>query len=397
MPQAQANGQNPAQQNLMARNLVVANAQKRHQLIYSATINPAVQQIVQIPPAFAGLGLGFIVNIKANIAVAAMTGTALTKTPFGPANLLKEIRFDDLNQNTRIQTTGWHMHLLNTARASSPYLVPRQNISYPVDYGNAYPRLMQGAASIAQDANADVSCTYYVPLAYSDLDLRGAVYLNVVNATASLQLTLNNAFVSARTLAASTDAGYVTADAMTAPADVTVSTFQIEVYQVYYDMLPAANGQPILPGLDLSVVYDIKNTSFPTPTVGQDNALSYTNYRDFLSTFAIYRNRIAPTAAGFALEADINNWSLQAANYTNIWKVAPYVAGGWGRQVIDDDFPLGCYYFPTRTKPISTNQYGNMGLVINPADVQAGSAILTGYEAFAWTNRIGSAAQLNPA
>lgn len=398
MKNGNAQAQNPQAANLMARNYLVANAQKRHQLIFAETVDPASQVEVRVPPAFAGLGLGFIVNVTTEITTGA-GATPLTKTSFGPANLLKEIRFDDLNQNTRIQTSGWHMHSLNSARASTPYMSVDMKDAYPIDYGNFYSRLMQGPDAIGVSTNFNVSATYYVPLAYSDLDLRGAIYLNVVNATASLNLTLNNALVQARTLQASTEAAYVTVDAGTPPADVTVGPFEIQVYQVYYDMLPKDKntGQPILPAIDLSVVYDIKNTNFSGLTPGQDFNLAYSNYRDYLSTFALYRNRIPPDDAGFALEADINSWALQAANYTNIWKVDPYIAGGWGRQVLETDFPLGLYYFPTRTKPISTNQYGNMGLIINPAVVQPGASVIVGYEAFAWTNRIGGAATLNPA
>jgi hypothetical protein len=32
---------------------------------------------------------------------------------------------------------------------------------------------------------------YFIPLAYSSNDLRGAVYTNVVNATQNLQITIN--------------------------------------------------------------------------------------------------------------------------------------------------------------------------------------------------------------
>jgi hypothetical protein len=395
MAQAAAPRMTPQQANMAARGLIVGGAVKRTQQIYSKVIDVASENVLQIQPRNVGLILGFIVNIKTNVAVAASTGSALTVTPFGPANLLKNVSFFDLNNNTRINTTGWHLHLLNSARAQSPYLAARTNDTYPIDYGNNYPSLIQAGASIAQAANSDVAMTYFVPLAYSDQDLRGAVYANVVNATMNLQLTLNNAAVQARTLQGSSDAVYVTANGSTPVANVTVGNFTVEVYQVYYDQLPEGQNGVVLPLLDLSTVYELKNTAIPGIVANQDFPLPYSNFRDFLSTFAIYRNR-PMTNNGFANESDIAYWALESANYTNVFKVAPKYAAAWGRQTVEDDFPLGVYYVPTRSKPISTVQYGNMNLVLNAADVQTDAAVLIGYEAFALVNIIGQAGSLAP-
>lgn len=382
----------PQQANLAARGLIVGGAVKRTQQIFSKTFSAASENVLQIQPRNVGLILGFIVNVKTNVAVAG-GGSPLTLTPFGPANLVKNFSFFDLNNNTRINTTGWHTHLVNSARGNAPYLAPRTNTSYPIDYGNKYPSLVSAAATIAAGANSDVTMTYFVPLAYSDQDLRGAVYANVVNATMNLQITVNNGAISARTVAGSSDNVYNTADAVTAPANVTLGNFTVEVYQVYYDQLPEGQNGVVLPLLDLSTVYELKQTSITGITANQDFPLPYSNFRDFLSTFAVYRNR----AMTFALESDISYWALESANYTNVFKVAPKYAAAWGRQTVEDDFPLGVYYVPTRSKPISTVQYGNMNLILNATDVQAGATVLLGYEAFALVNIIGQAQSLAPA
>lgn len=385
---------NAVQANALARNMIVGGAVKRTQQIFAKTIDPSVEDTINVVPRNVGLILGFIVQVKTNIAVADSTGTALTRTKFGPANLLKQITYVDLQNNTRINTTGWHLAMLNAARSGAPYLAARQNLSYPMDYGNHWTDLIQGPATIAQDADGDVSMTYFVPLSYSDEDLRGAVYAQVVNATQNLQLVLNSGLVQARTLVASTDAGYVTANSGTAPADVTVDNFDITVYQVYYDQLPLGEERKvILPILDMSTIYELKHTAIPGVTQGQDFPLPYSNFRDFLSTIAIYRNR----AHDLMNAGDINYIALESANYTNIFKVDPDIAGAWGRQTIADDFPMGVFYIPTRSKPVSTVQYGNMNLVVNCADVQSNAAWLVGYEAFALTNILPSAQGLPPA
>lgn len=379
------------QANAMARQLIVASAIKRTQRIYSRSVSVATENVLRVEPRNAGLLLGFIVTVAANIAVPAM-GNALTATPFANYNLVEQFRFDDLNNNTRIQTTGWHMGLLNSVRSGAPYLACRTNNAYPVDFGRNFTSLQNAPDAIAADANADIHATYFIPIAYSEQDLRGAIYLGVVNATAQLQITLNATPARPRTLSNGSDAVYVTADDSTA-SDATIGNYTVEVWQVYYDMLPKSSAGIVLPMIDLATFYDIKNTNFTALTANQDYPMPYSNFRDFLSTIAVYRNRVAPTTV-FATEADVNRWKLETANYTNIWDVEPRIAGAWARQTVENDLPLGVYYFPTRTKPISTVQAGNMQLIIDPANVQANAAVLVGYESFALTNQIGQAQSL---
>ena len=383
--------QKARQANMMARQLITASATKRTQNIFSRTVSVASENVLQVAPRYVGLLLGFIVTVQTNIAVGAM-GAALTRAPFGPFNLVSQFRYDDLNNNTRVQTTGWHIGHLNSVRGGAPWLACRTNTNYPVDFGNNFPSLIQGAATIGQGENSDVSMTYFVPISYSQQDLRGAEYLGVVNATANLQITLNATPARARTLNNGTDAAYVTADAMTA-SDATIGDYTVNVFQVYYDQLPASQNGVVLPMMDLATIYDLKNTSFSGLTANEDFPLPYSNFRDFLSTIAIFRNNIAPTAA-LATEADVNLWKLESANFTNIWNVPPRIAGMWGRQNLEDDLSLGAYYFPTRDKPISTVQSGNFQLVLNAATVNAGAAILVGYESFALQNQIANAGSL---
>lgn len=384
----------PQQANLMARNAIVGSAVKRTQQIFSTTQDVSSSAVLNIAPRNVGLILGFIVQVSANVAVAG-GGTPLTLTPFGSWNLLSQVNYTDLQNNVRINTTGWHIGMLNSARSSRPYLGVQSFDSYPAGFGNYWPTLGSAAASIAAAANSDVDFTYYIPLAYSDDDLRGSVYGGVVNATQNLQLTLNANAVQARTQQGSTDAIYYTADSGTAPASVTVGNYTVTVYQVYYDQLPVGKNGIILPALDISTIYELKNTSVGSVVANQDYPIPYSNFRDFLSTVAVYRNKPA-TADEFMANSDINYLALESANYTNLFKVGPDIASAWARQVIGTDPPLGVFYIPTRAKPISTVQFGNMNLVFNCADVQANAAFLIGYEDFALQNIIGNAQGLPP-
>jgi hypothetical protein len=144
-----------------------------------------------------------------------------------------------------------------------------------------------------------------------------------------------------------------------------------------------SSGEYILPPLDVSTIYDIKNTTVSQLVAGQDTAILYPNFRSFLSTIAVYNNG-GTLAAG----TDINYWSLKAASSLSIWQYPPIVSALFSRSTFMADPPLGTYYFSHRAQPINTFNYGNMGLVINPISVNSGAAVLVGYEALARQNTI---------
>jgi hypothetical protein len=216
--------------------------------------------------------------------------------------------------------------------------------------------------------------------------LRGAIYANVNNATFNLQLTVNpNLLVG--TGVDPTLAMYRSSSGVVA----TMPTFTITVYQNYLDQLPTLpNGRPMLPELDISTAYMLNNTSFSGLVSNQDNPMQYANFREFMSTTLIFDN-----AGALNVGSDISYIALQSANYTNIWKYDPNLSSLQTRLIIQDDAPAGMYYFDHRTKPIATNQYGNMQLVVNPNTLSSAAAsFLVGYEALALINMVSQAGSL---
>jgi hypothetical protein len=153
------------------------------------------------------------------------------------------------------------------------------------------------------------------------------------------------------------------------------------------------NGQFILPMMDLSTIYEIKNTTFSAIVANNDFPMQYPNFRDFLSTFAVYNSNPA-IATGRGVGGDINAWKLQAANLTNIFNLEPSLVALRSRQLIQTDFPKGVYYFGSRHKPIATTQYGNMQLVLNASAAAAGAYCLVGWEDFGLQNVITQAGSL---
>jgi hypothetical protein len=225
-------------------------------------------------------------------------------------------------------------------------------------------------------------------LSYSDDDLRGAVYSNLVNATQNIQLTFNANPVTAGT-ADNLNAIYSGA----AGSAGSLTSCNVTVYQQYLDQLPMLKGGlPILPGIDISTIYQLKTTPFVNIAANQANYFGYNNFNSFVSTFAIFNS--TGNAGGRLYGSDVNYWQLVAANLTNLWQFDPLTATQFSRDHLMTDLPAGTYYFPTRRKPILTNQYGNIQLALTPLAGGAAAYVQILWEYFASLNTATSGASL---
>lgn len=374
----------PAQQNAIARQAILNNAVDRIQQIFTQTFSAATTGVLNVQPRNVGLIKGFIVDVIASVTNSA--GGTATLTSFGAANLLSQITLTDLQNNTRIQTAGWHCHLINTARSMKPFGLPFALNGTPAVKYNAAWGEISAPATIAASGNGTVVMRYYIPCAYSQKDLRGAIYANVTNASMNLQLTINPNFLVASGDA--TLAGY-SGSAGGAGTLGGIGNVTVNVYQQYLDQLPQGQQGPILPIMDLSTVYELKNTNVNGLSVGQDFPIPYSNFRTFMSTFMVFDN-------GGTLNAgsDINYLALQSANYTNIWKMSPTELALLSEIAIGCDWPLGVYYASHRNRPINTSQFGNIQFIVNPSTVNAGAQCLVGYEDFAIVNTLNTAGGL---
>ena len=411
---AQTQQQSAQQVNQVARAAIKARSVRMLQQIYSQNIaTPNAGQVVTVNPRNVGLILGFWVKVVLNITNTTAAST-LTLSDFGPANVLSQIQFNDLSNNTRIQTTGWHVNMINswkTRRAFASALIGAsggntglqvasifptltfEGEDSPINYGSNWTAISALASIGEGGGTGTVTMWYYVPLAYNpdnpqSPDLRGAVYANVVNATMQLLLTVNpNMFAAFQT--DSTSAVYFAA---ANHALVTSTTGSITVYQDYLDQLPVGNQGVLLPILDLATIYELKYTNVTAITPAQDFPYQYANFRDFLSTISVYNNNGSYNGRGVG--ADINTWALQSANFTNIWKIEPALAAIMARQHIGLDLPPGTYLFDSRNRPISTTQYGNMQLVLNAITAAAGAYELIAVEDFALVQTLSMAGSL---
>lgn len=396
---AAAGPQSAMQANYAARQAVLQQGYPMLQQIASGSINPANQQIVNVPPQNVGLIKGFLVEVVTNFTVAATDALALT--PFGAANILQNVLFQDLQNYQRINTTGWHIAFLNSARQGRPFMSNTAS-DYPSGtggFGSNYRAQYAPAAPAATDTYA-MRTYYWIPLCYSHNDLTGAIYAGVVNATMNLQLTF---CTSAQFAVANGDPATAVYSGNTA----TVNSHTYTIYQSYIDQLPVnpKGGGLILPAIDLNTIYELKNVTTPSIVQAQDNYIGYSNFRHFMSTFAFFHNGSAWNSAPNSgtnpypgengeFGADINYWSFRTANYTDTRKADPFTWKGLEAQKLLEQFPVEMFYFDTRDKPIYTTQTGNVNLVLNPSIANSGAYVQTAYEMLANVNNLVNAGSL---
>lgn len=381
---APANNVSPQQANMMARSLILRGGQVGN--VYYPPALDVWQPQNPVLPSNPGLGsvitmyvrnVGLVKRLVLQFTATITAGSgALTLTKNGLANFVSNVTFYDLGNNQRINTTGWHLTAISSAKRKRVFGAA-VTTDTPLGYGNVNNRVMYAPPSIAASGTTEVDFVLEIPFVKNDMDLRGAIFADVTQATMQVQVTINpNMFVA--NTADPTLAVYQSASAVLG----TLSGLTVQMYQNYLDALPRnpQNGAPILPAIDLGTAYLLNATASGLPVANQDNGISFINAREYESVAFIYDNNGVQNVNG----SDINYVSLQSANFTNILNLNGKMLGLMQRNILGDDFPAGMYYLDFRHRPINTNQYGNMQLVVNPATVGgSGAVILLGWEAYA--------------
>lgn len=322
-----------------------------------------------------GLVKRIIVYFKATVTAGATSTQYLTGAQaananpgFGLANFISNVTFSDLGNNQRINTTGWHLTAISSAKRRGVFGAA-YTTDTPLAYGNNNTRIMYAAPTVTATNSTEIDFFLEIPFVKNDTDLRGAIFADVTQATAQIQITLNpTMFVSST--ADSTLAMYQSGGSDLA----SLSGLSMTVYQNYLDQLPRMNGVPLLPELDLGTAYLLNSTTSTLPVANQLNGAPFTNARTYESVTWYYDNNATLNING----TDLTSIQLTSANFTNIQNLDPKMLGLMCRNVLGDDFPAGMYYMDFRDRPIDTNQYGNMVLNIQPSSV-GGSAAYFGY------------------
>jgi len=376
-----------AQMNQLQRQAVLANALDQELQIFTQSYNTALTggpgSVVNIPLRNIGLNKKFTVLVRAQVS---STGTEVnTLQTFGPSAFFSNVTLTDLSNQIRVNTIGPHLHYVATARERNAMFAAYTNDS-PTGIGNTYASV-KAPATLTNTTPQELAMVYEIPISYSDTDLRGAIYANVLNATWNLQLTVNPQMFVTNT---GNGVGAVYKSASGVPGRLI--SWTVEVYQHFLENLPVdKGGQVIIPYMDTTVMYRLENSVSAGIVPNQEQAIAFANFRQFLSTFAVFDN-------GGVLNpgTDINYFGLQTANTTNLFKRTPQMIAAQTRKRIGDDFPPGVYYFDHRNAPIETSAFGNVQLTYSPSSVAgATSQMLIWYEYFAQMNLVQQAGAIS--
>jgi len=366
------------------RRAILSSAMPRIQPLSSQSVTGTVttsNNTLVFNPTMTGLLTGFLVEV--NGTYENLGAGAGTRTEFGALNTVSRFQFVDLDNFTRINTTGYHIGMLNSAKMGSwagGAIAP----NLPYNVGNIF-NVNSLTSTIAAAGGADenaVRIFYWVPVSYSQTDLRGAIFSQVVNAQMQLQIQLN----ATPGTAPSDELNAVYKGANT---NVILKNVTVQVSQFYYDQLPRGANGPALPIIDMSTKYLLNDTTQTGLIANQDNVSPYANFRTYLSTIAIYDN-----AGVFNTGSDVDYWALAYANGLRQFQIEPETVALFCRNQIGFDLPGATYLFDHRAYPISTANYGNCELVLRPSAVTSGAYLVLLYEMFAQSNSIVAASSL---
>jgi hypothetical protein len=365
------------QQNAQARALILNSARLADQLIasvnntaYPYTTGSALTLSIPIKPV--GLIKRFLIDCTFNISQS--TTETQIRTTYGPANVFSNITLNDLNNIQRVNTTSQHLTFVTSARRGFPL---GSAITTDTPFGYGANNNVISAPSVIMGAQNMYVC-FELPLAYSDTDLRGAIYANTVQSTMSLNLTLNPQFFVGN-LGDATNAVYQSSTTALGK----INSYTINVYQEYWDQLPMQNGQPILPVLDLGTMYQLISASYTGIVANTNYSIQFQAYRQYMSAYCVYDN-------GGVLYAgdDVNHWSLTSANALTNFQRDPQNIAFRSRLQFNEDQPKGAYYFDFRAAPVNTTAQGVTTLNLNANTVNSNAVIYAGFEFFALLNQL---------
>lgn len=378
--------------NMQAREVLLQNSYPVIQAIYSETIDPNSAEKITVIPRNVGLVTDFIVDIEAVVANNNTTpANTLIATDFGAANLLQRAEYRDLANQPHTQTSGWHLHMINTAKQGSIFgsVTQQENAAdYPFRWDASTGRVTEMDRTIPGHATTPVKATikmvFKIPLAYSETDLTGAVLANVPQGQQSLELTMatnNSFFTPAAKSLATTLAGYYGA------GTGDIESMKVTVYQRYLDQIPqGGNGNFIIPLLDISTIYALRETQRQDVTSGSDTNVEYANLYRYLSTVVQLDNKGTPA------DSTIEYVAQRSASFSDIRNLPVRQWRLLNSQQFDAWTPPGTIYIDNRSKPIFTLEYGNVTLSVRPKGViDAGAILRLGYEYFQGQDRVTNA------
>ncbi len=357
--------QSPAQQNAMARMMLLSQGLRFTKILPGVTQgNPILGQQVRIPLDRIGVTTGVTLMFTVPLDVTA----AATQSQFGPWNFVSQLEYVDFAGVRHIQTTGAHLHILNSIKAGRSLGNSQKMAGYVSSETGIDTDLLALPTAVA---NANAYFTLYVPLAYDpSSDLRGAVLAQTDRGEHYINVTFVSAAVGADPFVFPYTAGTV---ALQAGAQIGVSAFQ------HYIMPQGGVAPDNIPMIDLSTIYEIQGNLFDNANIaaGLPKYTNWPNNRAVLSSLSLFNQG----ATGGQLNGtDLQRITLLVNGNTNVREQTPALLRLMMRDMMGFDFPNGVYYFGARTQPITTQLYGNVQTKWDVLTAGAGTYIQSQFE-----------------
>ncbi len=355
------NAPSPQQVNLIARQTVLATAERMNQNIgtVNAQINGTPANLNGVPTLRQKLfNVGIITSLDLSVSVTLNIATAATLSKRGPWNLFSAIRVKDFDGTDRVNAGGFQVWLNRTVRTRLPHMLTMALNPPAVDDGQVFQLV---SAPTAVGNNQTLKFRLRVPVAYDpENDLTGALLAQATTGELYLEADLNPTVFG-------TDQ-----DGVYDSGAGTVVSVAVKVIQNY--LAPAGVGnQIVLPLLDLNTVYELNGslTTNADINAGLEKLINIPNYRTVLSVALEYVN-------GGVLNAgtDVAQMRWLIGGNLPLRQYTPDDLAAEVRQHLGFDLPEGVYYLTTRFKPIDTSLYGNVQIGFTPSIANAGNTYI---------------------
>lgn len=365
------------EQNLAYRQRFLALSRPVMQPLPSARLaTPANNRQASFRLKPTGLLTGVLVTVR--VALTNTSASVATLANFGISNLASRLRLRDLSNNDRIDLRGRELHALNSARQEWLFGAA-YNTNVNTGFGVNKP-IFSAPATIAAGATANIVMQYYLPVAYSNTDLTGAILKNFADQTVEMTVELIDRPFGSVVPAENPNVG----DAVyTLPSVGAANTAGIgyagdaviDVLEYYHDGRDEAFNY--LPPIDLGMSYELKTTTLGGVVANAEVPLNFTSQRQTLSSYVVFDN-----GGVFGNGSEIVDFTLKEASTFERFRLNPAQIQLRERQVFMADTPFGAYYFGYRNEPINTLANGSVSLLMRANAVNANPRIFHTTEAF---------------
>lgn len=334
---------NPMVQNLQMRQALLATASPMVYDLGTYTEATAPQgKTTRIKLQNSGILTKIGLVVTANVTIGA---NAIVASPKAPWNVIKQLKMTDFQGTDRVNCSGFQLWQLNSVRRK-----------YPAFLNNGALASVSSMPVVPVGTGAGQNIKFYVevPLAFSPVDLRGAILAQTGSGEQYLTITWNDLFLND-----GSDDGVYNDDG--AAGTCAVNSISVQVVQ-HYLMPQQIGGQTPYPMLDLLTVYEINGNRLIADnlTNGQERLLDYPNNRAIMGVYANYMNSGAMSNAigKFRTIVNGNNVLTDMTLDQQLMMQRDWLSGA--------DMKTGAFFFLHRGRVIETAQYGNVQVGLTP-------------------------------